>query len=65
MAVGISCFSTQTGFMHALCAEIKAALPGLPTILSGVLALPWDLKLAGALYARYASMMLPKSKRAA
>ncbi|MBU1042443.1 MAG: B12-binding domain-containing radical SAM protein [Proteobacteria bacterium] len=26
-------------------------------------ALPWDLKLAGALYSRYASMMLPKSKR--
>jgi radical SAM superfamily enzyme YgiQ (UPF0313 family) len=30
----------------------------------GLYALPWDLMLAGSLYARYASMMLPKSKRA-
>lgn len=51
---------------------VPRKLPGIPFALlakfrlrHGFYALPWDLKLAGALYARYASMMLPKSKRAA
>lgn len=51
---------------------VPRKLPGIPfTLLAklrlrfGLYALPWDLKLAGALYARYAAMMLPKSKRSA